>query len=98
MSFKHVRNHFNFGTDDAGDSGTDASDQTVEIADASPITAEEPSTDADVGSMVFTNEEANMEVPAQVKEEIQKHVSLLVEQHNLLLNALQTAVNMFDTE
>ena len=90
MLLKHTRNLFTFSPDDSGDAGMDADDQSV-------VTAEEQSPESSDGNIVFTQDEANLEVPTQVKEEIKRHVSLIVEQHNLLLNALQTAVNMFDT-
>ena len=50
MLFKHTRNHFNFGSDDAGDSGTSSDDQVEEITDAPAATLEEESSDQAVDS------------------------------------------------
>jgi len=60
-------------------------------------TLEELSPSSGDGSIVFTEEEAKLDVPPSVAEKIQQYVRLVEDQHQKLLNALDAALHNFET-
>ncbi len=84
MLFKHTRNHVFFAADGAGgeDPTSEGADSSAELTD---------------GTIVFSEEEANLEVPPEVVEKIKRYVFLVEEQHKKLLNALEAALANFQT-